>query len=308
MRDASGKFMFVINQGSSPPPGFPSPTQGNPSCPHDPQPGVNFDACPSISVFTMQPGSTTLSLVGKPFRLSKIPTALATITFTPQGSGTAQELLFVTAIQDICTQGCNPLHNDNTVSVYSVGSDGSLTEQPNSPYSTNTNPLSALAVNANLAQQNLGGVFLYVGSQPSGAGAVNVFELCTVVDANCTQADVNNTRLVAVGTPASVGKEPVAMVVDPTNSFLYVLSEGQNQVAGFRINTTAGTLNPLTPATQPTGSNPVSLAMHSTGKFLFVSNTSSSNISSFTVSTTTGAMSNPISVTSPPGPTGLASR
>src|SRR5260370_39474163 len=73
-RDAGGKFLFVIDQGSVPsaancqflPPNFPN------------------GACASISVFTMQPGSTTLSAVaGSPLPLRKIPSPLSATALTP---------------------------------------------------------------------------------------------------------------------------------------------------------------------------------------------------------------------------------
>ena len=111
-----------------------------------------------------------------------------------------------------------------------------------------------------------------------------------------------------VGTPTNAGSNPVAMVVDPTSQFLYVVSENSSQVFGFRINATQGTLSALNPPNMNTGSLPVALAMHSSGKFLFVSNNSSSNISSFNLDTTSGAMSSPTTITSFAQPAGLVSQ
>jgi DNA-binding beta-propeller fold protein YncE len=303
VRDAAGQFLFVIDQGT-----FPSPT----TCPlvgtgaKTPSDALNFVGCPSISVFAMQPGSTTLTFVSQsstyqsPFFISKIPTALSAVTV----SAPAEELLFVTSNKDLSVN-----HNDNTVSVYAVASDGTLTEKTGSPYATSTiDPLSVLAVNTNPAGQNSGGVFVYVGAAGNASGALDAFQMCTVVNPNCAQPDVDNAKLLPVGTPTSVGQNPVGMVVDPTNNFLYVVSEGSNQLHGFRINTTAGTLTALSPANQPTGSQPVALAMHSSGKFLYTSNSNASNISGFTVSTTSGSMSNPITVSSPAGPSGMTAR
>jgi hypothetical protein len=310
--DAAGKLLFVIDHGS-----VPSPS----NCPHDPDPTGEFDACPSISVFSLQ--STSLSLVGKPVRLSKLPSALSAITFTPPGSTTAQELLFVTNNLDICTIGCNPLHNDNTVSVYAVGSDGTLTEQLNSPYAiAAVNPVSVLAVNTNPASENTGGLFVYVGNNDQNGGDLNPFLVCTVVgDSGCTSQDVTDLLMTPLQLacsqppcnnvpPTPAGQNPVAMVVDPTNNFIYVVSQGSNQVFGFHIGTTAGTLTALSPANQPTGSQPVGLALHpsvnNTGQFLFVSNSNSDNITGFTLSTTSGSMSSPTTVVAPAAPGGLA--
>jgi hypothetical protein len=291
VRDAAGQFLFVIDQGSYPSPGL----------------------CPSISVFAMSSTGLTLES-GSPVCLTKIPTALSAVTYTPSGS-TAQELLFVTNSVDICTIGCNPPHNDNTLSVFSVSSSGALAElTPNSPYATNTDPLSVLAVNTNQAGQS-GGVFVYVGSQPAGSGALNVFQLCTVVGiAGCTQVDLDNKLLVPVLTPPppSTGQNPVGMVVDPTNNFLYVVCEVQNAVYGYLINSTTGVLTALNPPNQSTGSQPVALAMHpsvnNSGQFLYTSNSNASNISAFMVSVTSGSMSSPTTVNSPAAPSGMTAR
>jgi hypothetical protein len=319
VRDTTGQFLFVIDQGSFPPPGYPTPSPTNPSCPHVPTSAT--DVCPSISVFAMKSSSLTLAS-GSPFYLSKIPSALSVVTFTPPGSTTAQELLFVTNNEDICSQNCiapSP-HNDNTVSVYTVSSSsGALTERTFSPYAVAaSSPSSVLAVNTNPAGETAGGVFVYVG-QGAGVGALYPFQVCTVINAVCNQGDVNIALMTPLGEtcpqppcnnvpPTSVGSHPVAMLVDPTNNFLYVLSEGSSQVYGFQINTSAGTL--ANPANLPTGSQPGSMAMHpsvdNTGQFLFVSSGASDNVTGFALSTTSGSMSGLNPVITPSTPSGLA--
>ena len=291
-RDAAGQFLFVITAGNQtlvPP------------------------LAPQLLVFSVS--STTLTqVINKTSTLTRIPTAISAITFPAPASGptppcgftTSEEFLYVTSSQDL-----SPQHNDNTLSVYCVDSSGKLADMtPNPPYNPQPNPLSVQAVNTNPAGQNSGGVFVYVGSQPTGSGALSIFQMCTAVgNAGCTRPDVTNALLKPVGTsPTSVGQNPVAMVVDPTNNFLYVVNEVSSNVYGFRINTTAGTLTPLNPANLATGSQPVAMAMHSSGKFLYTSNSGSSNISGFTVSTTSGSMSSPITVNAPAAPSGMAAR
>ena len=297
VRDATGQFLFVINEGTNPPPA---------SCLSDPLPTSNFDACPSISVFKISGTSLTLAggsalHPGNPLHLSRIPNALSVVTV----SSPSEELLFVTSQKDLSAN-----QNDNTLSVYGVGSDGTLTEKVGSPYATPTiTPLSVLAVNTNPpGQGNGGGVFIYVGAAGNAAGAVDAFQVCTVVNGVCNQTDLDNAKLLPVGTsPTSTGQEPVGIVVDPTNKFLYVVCKGSSQVFGFQINTTTGVLT--APANLPSqGSQPVALAMHSSGKFLYVSNSNSNTIGGFNVSTTTGSMSTPTSVNSPVGPSGMAAR
>ncbi len=211
----------------------------------------------------MQLGKTTLTLAsgttngGSPFYLSKTPTALSAIKFTPPGSTTAQELLFVTNNYDLCTLGCSSpsVPHDNTVSVYAVNSDGTLTEQPNSPYTiTASDPISVIAVNTMPANVGaIGGLFVYVG-QGAGGGALFPFQVCWVANVNCSPQDVANNLLFPLTTcpalscqvpPSAAGEYPVQMLVDPTNNFLYALSENSNQVFAFGIGTTTGKLTAL---------------------------------------------------------------
>jgi hypothetical protein len=322
VRDAAGQFLFVIDQGLSPSPtNCPAVGTLNPS---DPQ----YAGCPSISVFAMQPHSTTLKLAsgttngGSPFYLSKTPTALSAIAFTPPGSTIAQELLFVTNNYDLCTLGCSSpsVPNDNTVSVYAVNSDGTLTEQPNSPYTiTASDPVSVLAVNTRPANVGaIGGLFVYVG-QGAGGGALFPFQVCWVANINCSPQDVADNLLFPLTTcpalscqvpPSAAGEYPVQMLADPTNNFLYALSENSNQVFAFIIGTTTGKLTALPVPYQPTGTLPVSMALHpsvpNTGQYLYTSNSASSDITGFTLSTTSGAMLNPITVIAPEAPSGMA--
>jgi DNA-binding beta-propeller fold protein YncE len=208
-----------------------------------------------------------------------------------------------------------------------VSSAGVLSEQSNSPYAVAAaDPVSVQVVNTNLMSESTGGLFVYVG-QGGGVGALYPFTVCWVQNANCSAQDVAGNLMVPLATcpalscnvaPSSVGSNPVAMLADPTNNFLYVLSEGQNRVSAFKINTTAGSLTALNPPDLPTGSQPVSMAMHasvnstgqglysSSGQFLYTSNAGSSNITGTTLNTTSGSMSNPFTVVAPAAPSGIA--
>jgi hypothetical protein len=323
-RDTSGQLLFVLDKGSSPSPENKF-LQNCPAPPIPTDPTQNFTACPSISVFAMQAGSTTLTpATGSPFYLSKVPTALSTITFTPVG-GSSEELLFVTNNHDLNQSE----HYDNTVSIYQVSSSGVLTEQVGSPYLVAAvDPIAVQAVNTNPADEQTGGVFVYVGSQNDNAGQLYPFQICTVQNTTClTQQDVTNNLMLPLVqpcssppcpnvAPTSAGSYPGQMVVDPTNNFLYVASAFSSQVFGFHVNTSAGTLSALAPAYSPTGSDPVSLVLlpsvnsvgqnfNGYGQFLFVSNNGSSNITGLTLNTTDGAMGNPITVIAPAAPSGM---
>ena len=284
VRDAAGKFLFVISSGST-------RTQANnylADCPH--APNGNFDACPSISVFSTTPGSTAVALTGNnctntdtpcPYRLSRVPTALSVLTFTPPNSSSTETLLFVTSNKDLTSA-----HNDSELSVFTVDSSGNLVPTYGSPYTTQPNPASVQAVNTVVSGQTEGGVFAYVGAQASGFGTVSGFQLCTVQGQgsngySCSPSQVTNGQLIPSIPPSGAGKDPSAMVVDSTNSFLYVAATGSNQVFGYSISEVNGTLTSLTPASVPSqGASPFALAMHSSTtssqnngvNFLYVSN------------------------------------
>ena len=293
-RDAAGSLLFVVSQGTNPPPA---------GCDIAPTSG-----CPGISVFTIQSGSATLSPVaGSPFLLGRVPTSVfPSISVTvpnPKPTGPASltgPLVYVTGNQDLGGT------NDNTVSEFVYDSaTNTLTEMTNSPYSTASSPSAVLAVDL-APVGGAGGLFIYVTNVTTNN--VNIFEVCTVVNANCTQTDVDMAKLTAVGSPVSVGQNPVAMTVDPTHNFLYVANRNSNSVSAFRINQTTGALAALSPATVSTGSNPAALTMHSSWKFLYVANSGSDNISGFNVSTVNGALSTSGTVTSSARPTGLVAK
>jgi hypothetical protein len=323
-------FLFVIDVGQSPQPttcpllgtGVTNSTQA-----------TDFAGCPSISVFKMS--SNTLTFVSQsstyqsPFFLSKSPSALSAITY----GSPAQEFLFVTSSYDLCTVSCLPsggvagpsTPNDNAVSVYVVYPDGTLHETANSPYAVAAvDPISVLAVNTNpVAQPKAGGLFVYVGNEDPNGGHLYPFEVCTAVDnTNCFQQQVDQNLMFPLRTcpdvscdvpPSTAGQSPIAMVVDPTNKFLYAVAEGSSQVYGFTINA-GGTLTALSPNPNlPTGSHPVSMAFHptvnNTGQFLFTSNSGSTNISGFTLSTTSGVMNSlPSPTDTTTTPSGMAAR
>jgi 6-phosphogluconolactonase (cycloisomerase 2 family) len=318
--DPTGNAAFVLNQGFSPssvPPtiyGYSVNSDGSFSSPTtaatlSANPGETAIAmtedtggdllfvitnAPAIYVFAAKPGSPTLTLASV-VSLTRVPTQISAITFTPQG-GSAETLLFMTSNKDL-----TPLNNDNELSVYSADSSGTLTEQTFSPYTVPTvNPTVALAVNTQPPQQNTGGIFVYVGNQPgtTGAGSVVVYQVCTVLGRGvCTlPQQVQQQQLVlASSAPSGVGQNPVAMLVDPTNSFLYVLCNGTSQVYGFKIAGSVGTLSTLTPANLPTGAQPVAMAIQGNyngmGEFIYTSNQVGSSITGFSVNQTTGTMS-----------------
>jgi hypothetical protein len=287
-RDAGGTFLFAVSQGATTPPA---------ACGTLTPPA---NGCPAISVFSTQSGSTTLTPgAGSPFILSKVPTSVAAVQ-GPNGN----LLLYVTSNNDLSVND-----NDNTVSEYSVDAAGHVIELTagGSPYTTGSSPSAVLAVQTTPVGGG-GGLFVYVanGGNGSGGNSVSIFQVCTVTNATCTTQDVTNATMLPVGTPVSAGLNPVAMTIDPTNNFLYVVNHDSSSVSGFRINPTTGALTAT--GTVSTGSNPVGVSIHPDGLYLFVSNNGGSTISGFNLNTTSGALSNAINVTSSAQPAGLVAK
>lgn len=295
-RDAAGTFLAVVSQGTV-------GAQG--TC------GQMPGGCailPAITVFQTASGSGTLTQAGDPFLLDFVPTSVtASITGAfndPDGNPVNGTLLHVTGNQDL-----TPLNNDNTISEFVVQASGTVTGPlKGSPYTTASAPSSVLTVRT-APNGGAGGLFVYVTNLTTDN--VDIYQVCTVVDGtNCQDlaGDVPNAKMIPVGLPVSVGLDPVAMTVDPTNNFLYIVNKGSSSVSAFRINPTTGALSNLNPATVSTGASPVAISMHSSGKFLFVSNNAGSTVSGFNADTTSGALSNAVNVTSSAQPAGLVAR
>ena len=199
--------------------------------------------------------------------------------------------------------------NDNTVSVFGVDGSGNAAELAGSPYPAGSVPSSILTVTTTPTGGS-GGLFVYVANSGTGSSAdsVSVFQVCTIVNVNCTAQDVTDAKLQPVGAATAVGLNPVAMTVDPTNTFLYVANRVSSTISSFKINPGTGVLSGLNPSTVSTGAEPIALSMHSSGKFLFVSNNASSSVSAFVADVTTGALSTPTTVTSSTQPAGLVAK
>jgi len=292
-RDAAGTFLIVVSQGTI-------VTQACLKAPAQ----LGCGEPPAITVFSASAGS--LSQIGSQI-LTFIPTSVtASITGTfndPDGGTVDGTLVQVTGNQDLVGT------NDNTISEFVVQSSGTITGPLlGSPYTTQSNPSSVISVKTT-PTGGAGGVFVYVTNVTTNN--LDTFKVCTVLDGSqCLSSsdDVRNAKMIPVGVPISVGLDPIALTVDPTNNFLYVVNHDSSSVSSFRINPTTGALTALNPATVSTGADPVAISMHSTGKFLFVSNNGGSNVSAFNADTTSGALSNATSVISAAQPAGLAAR
>lgn len=265
---------------------------------------------PMISTYSTSPGSTSVALVSS-VSLNRVPTGISAITFTPSNGGSTQTLVFVSSNLDL-----TGTHNDSEVSEFIADSSGNLTEQSASPYTAQApNPLSVYAVNTSPAgQPAAGSVFVYVGSQAAVAGSVSAFEVCTQTDTNCSGPDVQNENLAIAVKPTTIGQNPITMLADPTNTFLYIACNVGNNVYAFKMTPGTGALSPLSPALEPAGAGPVALAIHpsndNSNEFLYVTNNVANTIVGYTVNLTSGDLSNPMApvIFTPGNPYGVAGR
>lgn len=74
-----------------------------------------------------------------------------------------------------------------------------------------------------------------------------------------------------VGSPVRAGSGPRFIVVGPTGNVLYAVNQQANNITGFTINPSTGTLTPLT-GSIPTDEAPVELRFHPSGQFAYLAN------------------------------------
>jgi 6-phosphogluconolactonase (cycloisomerase 2 family) len=107
------------------------------------------------------------------------------------------------------------------------------------------------------------------------------------------------------GSPFASQLGPQSIVVDPTNTYVYVANRTANVITGYTLGTD-GTLKPLSSSPFATGSTPNAMSLDSTGKYLFVVNSGGSpdlQVFSFD-STTAGKLDSVTSVATGTDPTG----
>lgn len=176
--------------------------------------------------------------------------------------------------------------DDNTIRAYTVNSDGSLTVTCSTP-NCNVFTASPVAGTPLALAVDPSGKFLFVANQanqalfppPNTADTVAVFS-------------INGTTLTSVGSFASTGNGPAALVASPAGNFLYVANQFTSTVSILSYdsagNLTQAATSPVTVGTNPSGlalsrcviANANCPAPPSPG-YLFVANAGSNNISVF---------------------------
>ena len=259
--DPGGKFLFVANQGAN-----------------------------SISAFSIN-GSSLTAVAGSPF--CTIPQATSPDCTPPAGmAATGPTAVVVSATAKFLYAANN---FTGTVSAFSIGASGALTQLGQSPYLVGNAP-SGLGLTT-------GGAFLYVTN--TGSNDISAFTICDKVVTSCDSpsSPPDGTLKPVAGSPFSAGLGPIAVGADPSFNFLYVLDKGSAQVSEFALNPGSGVLSPLSPPAVSTGATPTSFVIVSgtTGSnlgntltnptdYIFVGNNGASTLSAFTLTTTDGVL------------------
>jgi DNA-binding beta-propeller fold protein YncE len=125
---------------------------------------------------------------------------------------------------------------NNNVHSLSIDASGALSEVTGSPFPAGTAPVAVAVDNT--------GTFVYVSN--SGSNNVSGYKA-----SSGALTAVSGSPFPTQGTSTIVATQPGFLLVDATNTFLYVANQGGRSVAGFGINTADGTLVPVT--TSPFG-------------------------------------------------------
>jgi 6-phosphogluconolactonase (cycloisomerase 2 family) len=83
-------------------------------------------------------------------------------------------------------------------------------------------------------------------------------------DANVVHAETiaeNGSMTEISGSPFTTGNHPAAAAVDFSGEFLYVVNQNDNNISGYAIEQTTGTLTPLSTTTFATGKGPASIVV-----------------------------------------------
>jgi 6-phosphogluconolactonase (cycloisomerase 2 family) len=128
---------------------------------------------------------------------------------------------------------------DNSISEFSINSDGSLTELPGSPIGeAYTSPVSLLIDNS--------GKYLYVANEGSGN-----------LGAYAIGSDGGLTLL--TNSPFGTNAQPSFIAMDPTENYLFVGNQKGGAIESFSLDTSSGSLTEV--GSYSVGSTPTSIAV-----------------------------------------------
>jgi 6-phosphogluconolactonase (cycloisomerase 2 family) len=268
--DPSGKFLYgsalsarVYGFALDPVGGVPTPVPGSPfstlSTPQDSVIKVAYDPTgsfayvanrflPVIQMFTIDKSTGTLT---NPVTIRTV-NAPITLSFT---SGTAS-VKYVPKFAYAANSG------SNSISEYSIGSNGALTQITGSPLTDNNIP--------SFVTTTLSGNFVYTVNQNNTVSGYSV--------------GASGALTKIASSPFSGFQKPVAALVDPSDTFFFVLDQTNSPTFGqiWTANIASdGSLTNLTSSGLLTRTTWSAFAMDSTGSFLFVVDSGANTVTPF---------------------------
>ncbi len=208
---------------------------------------ATIPAVNQVIVFREDPASGVLTqITGSPYTVGD---GASSVVIHPSGN-----FLYVS----------NPGQNENDISLFTIASDGALTEVfPRTPVGSSATEPTLLAIDP-------AGAFLYVANV--GSNNISVFSINT---SNGALSQIN-------GSPFYIGVTPHNIQLTPKGDFLYVTapSASRGLIEGFSVN--SGTLTALNP-TNTDDPDPYGLAIDPSGTHLYTGNYGSNSISIFTI-------------------------
>ncbi len=217
----------------------------------------NYDGV-SISSYSINSGTGSLTAIGTPIAAASKPTA---VTTNLSGSH-----LFVT--------------NETTdnVSVFTISSaSGALTQISGSPFPIETNPTGPETGPVSISVDP-SGRFAYVANSTDSLSAYSI-------------DSTTGALTLLAGSPFVTGDNPSSVTVDPTGQFLYNANINTDNVSAFTIDTVTGALSPI--GTTPAGDAPSSIVVDPSGRFVYVANNGfqTFGVSAYSVDPLTGSLS-----------------
>jgi len=165
----------------------------------------------------------------------------------------------------------NPGVGENDISLFSIASDGVLTEI------TPRTPVTPGATDPQNMVMDPGGKYLYVANATSNN--LSAFSISGGTGAI--------TALSA--SPFLAGTSPISLAVDPLGNFVYVTNQGSNNTSAYALGSD-GILSALAGSPFAVGGEPSGVAVDPTGSFLYITNASSGNVSVFAIAADTGVL------------------
>jgi hypothetical protein len=243
--------------------------------------GISLGATPDNRfLFAANGGSNDISVfsIAANGALTLIPANQTSLTGQPDGTKVSPDGKFLSVA----------LPNTNQVAMFSIGSGGTLTPVPGSPFTAKGTGEEA-GLDINCASN-----FLFGGEGNLNSTIVDVFSIAS-----------NGVLTEISGSPFSggTGRNSNNVLLSPDDRFLFVSNNGSNQVSVFSV-AANGSLTLVTGSPFATGGiTPAGMATDAAGKFLFVANSASSDVTVFSIASN-GSLS---TVTGSPFPTGQGS-